>query len=75
MQVRIEHIALWTEDIERLASFYERYFGATPGSRYANPPKGFQSLFLSSDSGARIELMKTTRLMPPSTAPAQSEWV
>jgi lactoylglutathione lyase len=64
MQVRIEHVALWTEDIERLASFYERYFGATRGSQYANPPKGFQSLFLSFDSGARIELMKTTRLMP-----------
>ena len=24
--MRIEHIALWTEDIERLKDFYVRYF-------------------------------------------------
>ena len=26
--MKLEHIALWTEDIERLASFYQTYFGA-----------------------------------------------
>ena len=61
---RIEHIALWTEDIERLADFYAKYFGATVGPKYANPAKGFESRFLTFHSGARLELMKTAVLRP-----------
>ena len=61
---RIEHIALWTEDIERLASFYATYFGASIGAKYANPAKGFESRFLTFESGARLELMKTSMLRP-----------
>lgn len=61
---RIEHIALWTEDIERLASFYADYFGATVGPKYANPSKGFESRFLTFQTGTRLELMKTSMLRP-----------
>src|SRR5215472_5012145 len=58
--VRIEHVAMWSEDIERLASFYQAYFGASVGERYVNAAKGFESRFLSFDSGARLEIMRTT---------------
>jgi len=61
---RIEHIALWTEDIERLANFYAQYFGATVGAMYANHAKGFESRFLTFETGARLELMKTSTLRP-----------
>jgi lactoylglutathione lyase len=54
----VEHVAIWTEDIERLRVFYERYFGAVSGAKYANPAKGFQSYFLSFTSGARLEIMQ-----------------
>jgi lactoylglutathione lyase len=64
---RIEHIALWTEDLDRLAAFYAGYFGARIDSAYANPAKGFESRFLSFDGGARIELMKSTLLAPVTT--------
>ena len=67
--VRIEHVALWTEDIERLAVFYETYFSAARGRRYLNPAKGFESLFLSFDNGARIELMSTAKLSPVKHGP------
>ena len=60
----IEHIALWTEDIERLASFYAEYFGASVGPKYTNSSKGFESRFLRFQSGARLELMKTSALRP-----------
>jgi catechol 2,3-dioxygenase-like lactoylglutathione lyase family enzyme len=33
---RIEHLALWTDDIARSAAFYVTYFGATPGDRQMN---------------------------------------
>jgi lactoylglutathione lyase len=61
---RIEHLALWTRDIERSAAFYVTYFGAMPGKHYANTSKGFESRFLSFGEGARLEIMKTTALAP-----------
>jgi lactoylglutathione lyase len=66
---RIEHVALWTEDIERLVAFYSVYFAATAGVEYVNAAKGFESRFLSFEGGARIELMKTTTLSPAKHAP------
>ena len=60
--IRIEHIALWTRDVERLRAFYECYFGATAGARYDNPRKQFQSYFLSFDDGARVEVMHSPRV-------------
>lgn len=61
---RIEHIALWTDDIDRCLQFYARWFGASPGMRYRNGAKGFESCFLGLAGGARIEVMRTTTLAP-----------
>jgi lactoylglutathione lyase len=60
--MHLDHLALWTDDIDRLTHFYATYFGARPGVPYTNAAKGFESCFLSFDGGARIELMKTTTL-------------
>jgi lactoylglutathione lyase len=62
--MRLEHVALWTEDLDRLADFYSAYFGAIAGPRYINQSKGFESRFLSFESGARLELMKSSMLEP-----------
>jgi lactoylglutathione lyase len=62
--MRIDHIALWTDDLERLKQFYVRYFAAEAGPAYVNPSKGFQSCFLSFKGGARMEMMQTSRLSP-----------
>lgn len=67
--MKIEHVALWTEDIDRLAEFYIKYFGARQGDRYRNPSKGFESCFLRFDGGARIEIMRTTTLAPIALPP------
>ena len=56
--MHIEHVALWTNDLERCVEFYRQYFGATPGARYVNSKKGFESTFLQFSSGARLEVMK-----------------
>ncbi len=66
---RIEHIALWVDDLDALSAFYARAFGAQVGPRYVNASKGFESCFLTFESGARIELMTTTRLSPTRHAP------
>ena len=66
---RIEHIALWVENLDELSAFYASAFGAQVGTRYVNAAKGFQSCFLTFESGARVELMATTRLSPARHAP------
>ena len=55
--MNIEHIAIYTKDLERLKTFYIKYFQATANEKYINPRKGFQSYFLSFSSGARLEIM------------------
>ena len=55
--MKIEHVAVWCEDLEALRVFYEAYFGAKAETKYVNEAKGFESYFLSFDSGARLELM------------------
>ena len=62
--MRIDHVALWTTDLERCKQFYVTYFGAVAGAGYANMKKGFESCFLNFTDGARIEVMKTTSLTP-----------
>jgi len=60
--MRIDHIALWTDNLEQCKQFYVSYFGAMAGTEYSNPAKGFASCFLSFADGTRIEAMKTTKL-------------
>lgn len=67
--MRIDHVALWTIDLDRCIRFYVDYFGASAGKRYVNPAKGFESCFLSFDDGARIEAMTTNRLAPVPSEP------
>lgn len=55
--MRIEHIAIWTDDLERLRDFYTRYFHTTSGDKYTNTKKQFESYFVSFDSGCRLEIM------------------
>lgn len=58
--MRIEHVALWARDLDALAEFYARWFGARVGPRYENPRKGFASRFLEFSGGARLEVMTRT---------------
>jgi lactoylglutathione lyase len=67
--MHIEHLAIWTTNIDRCVDFYTTYFGATAGERYRNPTKGFASRFLSFEHGARFEVMSTTTLAPVTLEP------
>lgn len=53
----LEHVAIWTPQLEALKTFYETYFGGMAGEKYTNPQTGFESYFLTFSSGARLELM------------------
>ena len=55
--MKIEHLAIWVRDLNKMKSFYETYFEATSNTLYHNPTKQFQSYFLSFEEGCRLELM------------------
>lgn len=55
--MKIEHIAIWTADLERMKQFYLQFFDLQSNEKYYNPKKQFTSYFLSFKDGARIELM------------------
>ncbi|MEI3154743.1 MAG: VOC family protein [Odoribacter sp.] len=56
--MRIDHLAIWVEDIEKMRQFYQTYFEATCGEKYVNQKKNYESYFLSFGNGeTRLELM------------------
>ena len=57
--MRIEHVAIWTQDLQAMKDFYCTWFQAEAGPKYANEIKGFESYFLTFPSGARLELMRS----------------
>ena len=56
--MRIDHIAIWVNNLEEMKEFYTNYFNLKCGKKYENNKKKFTSYFLSFDEGARIEIMK-----------------
>ena len=55
--MKIEHVALYVNDLENARDFFIKYLGARSNDGYHNPQKNFRSYFLSFDDGARLELM------------------
>lgn len=58
--MKIEHIAIWANDLEKMKAFYLKFFELEPGKKYENAKKQFSSYFLSFSDGVRIELMHKT---------------
>ena len=56
--MRIEHIAMYVNDLEKARDFFVKYFNATSNGGYHNKTTDFRSYFLSFDDGARLEIMK-----------------
>lgn len=65
--MKIEHIAVWVCDLERMRSFYQKYFNARSNRKYENPQKRFQSYFLTFAGGARLELMQRSDMLKKQT--------
>jgi lactoylglutathione lyase len=63
----IEHVAVWTCDLEPMRAFYTEALGGVCGDLYENPNTGFQSYFVSFGDGARLELMYRPELRPSPT--------
>ena len=55
--MKIEHIALYVNDLAAARDFFVRYFGASSNEGYHNEKTGFRSFFLTFEGGTRLELM------------------
>ena len=55
--MKIEHVAIWVRDIDKVCEFYRKYFGGEVHPIYHNPAKQFTSRFITFDDGARLEVM------------------
>ena len=55
--MRIDHIALYVNDLEGAKSFFETYFQAVANDGYHNQNTDFRSYFLSFSDGSRLEIM------------------
>ena len=55
--MKIEHIALYVNDLEAARDFFTTYLGGKSNDGYHNPQTDFRSYFMSFDGGARLELM------------------
>lgn len=55
--MKINHVALYTNYLEGIKNFYEKYFLAKAGEMYHNPRTGLKTYFLSFVGETRLEIM------------------
>lgn len=55
--MKINHVAMYVNNLEAVKEFFITYFGAVPNDVYHNKQTGFRSYFLSFDDGASLEIM------------------
>ena len=55
--MKIEHIAMYVNDLEGTRDFFVKYLGGLSNDGYHNELTGFRSYFITFDDGARLEIM------------------
>ena len=60
--MKIEHIAIYVEDLEAARDFFVKYLGGVSNNGYHNKTTGFRSYFVSFEDGARLEIMNKPQI-------------
>ena len=60
--MRIEHVAMYVNDLEGARDFFVTYFQAVSNAGYHNKTTDFRSYFLTFDGGARLEIMNKPKM-------------
>ncbi len=55
--MRIEHIALYVNDLDAARAFFTTYLDGKANAGYHNEKTGFRSYFITFADGARLEIM------------------
>lgn len=73
--MKIEHIALYVNDLEGGKDFFCRYFGASANDCYHNRRTDFRSYFLTFSDGSRLEIMHKPGLYDPVKNPNHTGYI
>ena len=65
--MKIEHIAMYVNDLEAARDFFIKYFNASSNAGYHNKNTDFRSYFLTFDGGSRLEIMNKPVMENPET--------
>lgn len=60
--MKIEHVAMYVNNLEETKEFFIKYFNATSNKIYHNLKTDFRSYFLSFDGGTRLEIMNKPKM-------------
>lgn len=63
--MKIEHVAMYVNDLEKTKDFFISYFNARSNDRYHNKTTGFTSYFLTFEGEARLEIMNKPSMEDP----------
>ncbi|ADL35409.1 glyoxalase family protein [Butyrivibrio proteoclasticus B316] len=61
--MKIEHIAMYVNDLEAARDFFLKYLDGTSNDGYHNKNTDFRSYFISFEDGARLELMTKSQII------------
>lgn len=61
--MKIEHIALYVNDLEAAKNFFVTYFEGKANKEYHNVKTGFRSYFISFGDGTRLEIMNKPEMV------------
>jgi lactoylglutathione lyase len=70
--MQIDHLAIWTYNLEGIRSFYMHYFNASSTEAYYNHSKEFRSYFLYFDGGCRLEIMEMPNIAKSKNDPLKN---
>lgn len=65
--MKLTHVAIYVEDLERSAEFFEKYFNGKRGESHFNSATGISSLFISFSDNCGIELTSLPQRIRHST--------
>lgn len=61
--MKIEHVAMYVNDLEKTKDFFIKYFEAKANDGYHNKETGFKSYFLCFNDGTRLEIMTSPMIV------------
>ena len=60
--MRIEHVAMYVNDLEATKNFFVKYLGGRASELYHNKKTDFKSYFISFADGTRLEIMNKPQI-------------
>lgn len=61
--MKINHIAMYVNNLERTKNFYEKYFNATSNEKYHNKKTDLETYFLTFEDNSRLEIMSRPEIV------------